>query len=79
MPKPNNSTTGNIGFEAQLWAAADALRSNMDAAEVEDDGEPFDEKMTRLVAQIGEHTRQARTLDAAIARNLQELGYALPE
>ena len=23
----------NIGFEAQLWAAADALRNNMDAAE----------------------------------------------
>jgi type I restriction enzyme M protein len=24
---------GNLGFEAQLWAAADALRNNMDAAE----------------------------------------------
>lgn len=23
----------NLGFEAQLWAAADALRNNMDAAE----------------------------------------------
>jgi type I restriction enzyme M protein len=29
-----NSTTGaNLGFEAKLWAAADALRNNMDAAE----------------------------------------------
>ena len=26
-------TTGNIGFEAKLWQAADKLRSNMDAAE----------------------------------------------
>ncbi len=25
--------TANLGFEAQLWAAADALRNNMDAAE----------------------------------------------
>jgi type I restriction enzyme M protein len=29
----NNGTTANLGFEAQLWAAADALRNNMDAAE----------------------------------------------
>jgi len=27
------STTANLGFEAKLWAAADALRNNMDAAE----------------------------------------------
>ena len=27
------STAANLGFEAQLWAAADALRNNMDAAE----------------------------------------------
>lgn len=25
----NNSTHANLGFEAQLWAAADALRNNM--------------------------------------------------
>jgi type I restriction enzyme M protein len=25
--------TANLGFEAKLWAAADALRNNMDAAE----------------------------------------------
>jgi type I restriction enzyme M protein len=33
----NNKTTingsGDVGFEAKLWAAADALRNNMDAAE----------------------------------------------
>ncbi len=33
--KPNkaNDTGANLGFEAKLWAAADALRNNMDAAE----------------------------------------------
>jgi type I restriction enzyme M protein len=31
-PKTNN-TAANLGFEAKLWAAADALRNNMDAAE----------------------------------------------
>jgi len=29
----NSATAANVGFEAQLWAAADALRNNMDAAE----------------------------------------------
>ena len=28
-----NGNTANLGFEAKLWAAADALRNNMDAAE----------------------------------------------
>jgi type I restriction enzyme M protein len=32
MPKQNN-TSALIGFESELWRAADALRSNMDAAE----------------------------------------------
>src|SRR5579872_7226981 len=29
----NENGTANLGFEAQLWKAADALRNNMDAAE----------------------------------------------
>lgn len=29
----NTYTAANVGFEARLWAAADALRNNMDAAE----------------------------------------------
>ena len=29
----NDSSSSNLGFEAKLWAAADALRNNMDAAE----------------------------------------------
>ena len=28
-----NDTGANLGFEAKLWQAADALRNNMDAAE----------------------------------------------
>src|SRR5690554_7570732 len=29
----NRQGAGDLGFEAKLWAAADALRNNMDAAE----------------------------------------------
>ena len=31
--KKNGDTGANLGFEAKLWQAADALRNNMDAAE----------------------------------------------
>jgi len=31
--KKSNETGANLGFETKLWQAADALRSNMDAAE----------------------------------------------
>ena len=36
MAKPKTKTAAagaNLGFEAKLWAAADTLRNNMDAAE----------------------------------------------
>ena len=45
------------------------------AETAEDDGEPFEEKMKRLVAQLREQQAEAQRLDAAIARNLQELGF----
>lgn len=41
----------------------------------EDDGEPFDEKMKRLVATLREQQAEGAKLDAAIAANLKELGY----
>ena len=41
----------------------------------EDDGEPFDVKMQRLTATLREQQAEAARLDAAIAANLQELGY----
>ncbi len=42
-----------------------------------DDGEPFEEKMRRLVAQLREQQAEAAKLDAAIAANLKELGYGV--
>ena len=45
------------------------------AEEIEDDGEPFEEKMTRLTATLRQQTTEAEKLDAAIAANLKELGY----
>jgi type I restriction-modification system DNA methylase subunit len=71
----DNDTAANLGFEAKLWQAADALRNNMDAAE--DHGEPFQEKMRRLTATLREQQAEAAKLDAVIAANLKELGYGV--
>ena len=40
-----------------------------------DDGEPFPDKMTRLAAQWREQQEEAHRLDAAIAENLEKLGF----
>ncbi|MBW8074458.1 MAG: N-6 DNA methylase [Metallibacterium scheffleri] len=45
------------------------------AAAVEDDGEPFEDKMQRLTETLREQQKEAAKLDAAIAANLQHLGF----
>jgi type I restriction enzyme M protein len=45
------------------------------AAPQEEDEEPFEEKMLRLVGQLREQQAEASKLDKAIAKNLKELGY----
>jgi len=45
------------------------------AEEVEDDDEPFGEKMARLVATLNEQFAESRKLEKAIRSNLEGLGY----
>jgi type I restriction enzyme M protein len=45
------------------------------AEEVEDDGEPFDEKMSRLAAELHAQFDESAKLEAAIKANLIGLGY----
>ena len=45
------------------------------AAEVEDDDEPFAQKMARLVSTLRQQQQEGAKLDAAIAENLRRLGY----
>jgi len=45
------------------------------AAEVEDDGEPFEEKMSQLTAELREQTAQSAKLDKLIWANLEDIGY----
>ena len=41
----------------------------------EEDGEPFEEKMTRLVAELQAQQTEGARLDATIAENLKALGF----
>ena len=45
------------------------------AEAAEDDGEPFEEKIKRLAVALREQQAEAAKIDAAIAANLNELGY----
>ena len=41
----------------------------------ENDGEPFEEKMKRLVTQLREQQEEAAKIDVAIVANMKDLGY----
>jgi type I restriction-modification system DNA methylase subunit len=47
------------------------------AAAQEDDGEPFDQKMTRLTATLSDQFAESDRLESAIRQNLAGLGYPL--
>jgi len=65
-------------------ATLDEIRANghvltpgryVGAEAVEEDGEPFEEKMARLTKQLEEQFAESARLESIIRRNLQELGY----
>jgi len=67
------------------WATLEKVRKHghaltpdrhVGAEAQKDDGEPFPEKMQRLVAELHKQQAEAARLDAAIAANLRELGFA---
>jgi type I restriction enzyme M protein len=45
------------------------------AEEIEEDGEPFEERMKRLASTLRQQMQESRNLDAVITANLKELGY----
>jgi type I restriction enzyme M protein len=47
----------------------------IDASEVEDDGEPFEEKMKRLIEALQEQFAEAEQIEAQIESNLKAFGY----
>ena len=45
--------------------------------EQQDDGEPFEEKMTRLTGELSELFAQSHTLEAEIREKLEAIGYGI--
>jgi len=45
------------------------------AAEVEDDGEPFEQQMARLTAELRQQMEESEKLDRVIWANLEDIGY----
>jgi type I restriction enzyme M protein len=45
------------------------------AAEAEDDGEPFDEKMKRLTTELARQFAESHELEETINKTLRGLGY----
>ena len=86
QPKAAPSTSSaTIGFEAKLWLTAEIAAPGhvltpgryVGAEEVEDDGDPFEEKMPRLVAELHAQFAESEKIEALIKRNLEGLGYGL--
>jgi type I restriction enzyme M protein len=49
------------------------------AEDIEDDGEPFDQKVQQLTAQLSKQMEESRKLDDEIRKNLKGLGYDVKE
>ncbi len=47
------------------------------AEEIEDDGEPFEEKMGRLTGELAGKFKRSRELEEEIGKNLAGIGYGL--
>lgn len=73
---------GVVGFGRKAKNDRVALRRfvgvpgrHVGVGEVEDDGKPFDEKMTRLVATLEEQFAEGARLEKAIRKTLRGVGY----
>ena len=80
--KQKNGSSASLGFEATLWAAADKLRNNMDAAEYKHVvlgliflkyiSDPFEERRNQILAESSESSSQWFIKDAAEREELLE-------
>ena len=79
-------TAANAGFEAKLWAAADALRNNMDAAEYKhvvlglnllkciSDGEPLSNSLRRNESRYEMSEQRSKRSEARVFTFMLPIG-----
>ena len=56
-------------------SAFDSLKKFIGIEEVEDDGEPFEEKMDRLTTELAKQFQKSKELEAEIRKQLGGIGY----
>ena len=67
----NSGGTGDIAEQGYILTPG----RYVGAEEIEDEGEPFEEKMTRLVSELNSQFAESAKLERAIRTNLVSLGY----
>ena len=82
---PPDSDTGRIVYAFRRWrgepkpAIWDEAKHGpwayADAEEIEDDGEPFEEKFPRLLAELEEQFKEGEKLTATVRKNLEGLAH----
>ncbi len=71
-------TAAENGFwvpEKARWSHLQAHAKQPAIGKMVDDGEPFDEKMKRLAAQLAAQFEESAKLEKAIRENLKKVGY----
>ena len=63
------------GFTSSLYISKDTGVTYVVRREVEDDGEPFEEKMTRLTSELSEMFAKSHELEDEIRKKLGAIGY----
>lgn len=72
--------TNTVGLGRWRWChdrARVPLGLHVGAEEVEDDGEPFGDKMQRLTAELNEQFAESAKLETTIRANLEGLGFQM--
>ena len=68
---PNGTATDNLSYRGYVLTPG----RYVGAEEVADDGDPFEEKMPRLVAELDAQFAESAKLETAIRANLKSLGF----
>jgi len=67
-----------VDFQNQLVLQHSILSDlHVGAEEIEDDGEPFPEKMKRLTQEYARLSEESKKLDLEIRKNLKEIGFEI--
>ena len=66
-----------VGYDTYCKLLDEVLKQMQGIEEVEDDGEPFEEKMTRLTSELSDMFEKSHQLEDEIRKKLGAIGYEI--